>query len=205
MIETIGHVLGTSYTSGMKLYATVASLGLLHRLEYVQLPESLQVMANPIVLTVAIVLYVIEFIVDKFDFFDAAWDLIHAFIRLPAAAIISYSAIGPVGEPWKIGAALVGAGVAGTSLLAKQAYRRPLNLTGEPVSTAAVSLGEDVFVVFLVWLTVAHPILTGAIVVILLIASIYIIHKMFSLAKRGIQKGLEKVRNLFRKQSTGGA
>ena len=58
-LETLGLALGTSFASGINLYATVAVLGLLHRFEIFQLPESLEVLANPWVVGVAIALYLI--------------------------------------------------------------------------------------------------------------------------------------------------
>ena len=91
-LETLGFTLGTSFASGLNLYLTVAAAGLFQRLGIVQLPDSLQVLANPIVLGVAIALFVIEFIADKIPYVDSAWDAVHTFIRPPAAALVTKSA-----------------------------------------------------------------------------------------------------------------
>ena len=58
-LETLGFALGTSFASGLNLYATVAAAGLFQRLGIIQLPESLQVLAHPIVLGVAITLFLV--------------------------------------------------------------------------------------------------------------------------------------------------
>ena len=93
-LETLGFALGTSFASGLNVYATVAAAGLMQRLGVVQLPDSLQVLSHPIVLGVAITLFLVEFIADKIPYVDSAWDALHTFIRPPAAAVLSYSAFG---------------------------------------------------------------------------------------------------------------
>ena len=49
-LETLGFALGTSFASGLNLYATVAAAGLFERLGIVQLPQQLQVLSHPVVL-----------------------------------------------------------------------------------------------------------------------------------------------------------
>ena len=67
-LETLGFALGTSFASGLNLYATVAAAGLFQRLGIVNLPEPLQVLAHPVVLGVAITLFVVEFIADNLEY-----------------------------------------------------------------------------------------------------------------------------------------
>src|SRR5829696_1212866 len=111
-LETLGFALGTSFASGLNLYATVAAAGLFERFGIVHLPEPLQVLSHPMVLGLALVLFVIEFIADKIPYVDSVWDAVHTFIRPPAAAVLAYSAFGEVPEQWKLGAALLAGGVA---------------------------------------------------------------------------------------------
>src|SRR5512145_2484808 len=112
-LETLGFALGTSFASGLNLYVTVAAAGLFQRLGIVSLPEPLQVLAHPVVLGVALTLFVIEFIADKIPYVDSAWDAVHTFIRPPAAALLSYSAFsGGFPEEWKLAAALLAGSVA---------------------------------------------------------------------------------------------
>ena len=61
-------------------------------------------LAHPLVLGIAIALFVVEFVADKIPYVDSVWDAIHTFIRPPAAAFLSYSAFtGGVPEEWKLG------------------------------------------------------------------------------------------------------
>src|SRR3954452_14640871 len=179
-LETLGFALGTSFASGLNLYATVAAAGLFERLGIVHLPEPLQVLAHPMVLGIAVALFLIEFIADKIPYVDSVWDAVHTFIRPPAAAFLSYSAFaGEVPEQWKIGAALLAGSVALTSHGAKATTRAAANVSPEPVSNWTLSLLEDGFAVFLAWMAAAHPLLTAGIVVVLVILAVLVIWKLF--------------------------
>ena len=178
-LETLGFALGTSFASGLNVYATVAAAGLFQRFGVVQLPDALQILANPFVLGIAITLFVIEFIADKIPYVDSAWDAVHTFIRPPAAAVIAYSAFGTIPEEWKVSAALLAGGVALTSHGAKASTRAAANTSPEPVSNWSLSLLEDGLAVFLAWMAAAHPIWTAVIVVVLVILSVLLIWKLY--------------------------
>jgi hypothetical protein len=189
-LETLGFALGTSFASGLNLYATVAAAGLFQRLGIVTLPEPLQVLANPVVLGIALTLFLVEFIADKIPYVDSAWDALHTFIRPPAAALLSYSAFAGEGVPeeWKISAALLAGGVALTSHGAKASTRAAANASPEPVSNWTLSLLEDGFAVFLAWLAAEHPLLTAAVVVVLVVLAVFLIWKLFSYLRQAIAK-----------------
>src|SRR5688572_9173650 len=151
-LETLGWTLGTSFASGLNLYATVAAAGLLQHFGVVQLPPALQVLALPIVWGIALALFVVEFVADKIPVVDSAWDTIHTFIRPPAAAVLAYSAFGDVPESWKYGAALLAGSVALTSHGAKATTRAAANTSPEPFSNWALSAIEDMLAIGLAWM-----------------------------------------------------
>jgi Domain of unknown function (DUF4126) len=95
-IEALGLAFGAGFSSGLNLYATIATLGLLQRFGIIHLPPSLEVLSHPIVLGMAIALYVVEFFADKVPYLDTIWDSLHTFIRPPAAAVIAYGAASAV-------------------------------------------------------------------------------------------------------------
>ena len=189
-LETLGFALGTSFASGLNLYATVAAAGLFQRFGIVTLPEPLQVLANPVVLGVALTLFLIEFIADKIPYVDSAWDALHTFIRPPAAALLSYSAFaaGSVPEEWKLAAALLAGSVALTSHGAKASTRAAANASPEPVSNWTLSLLEDGLAVFLAWMAAEHPLLTAVIVAALVIVAVFVIWKLYGYLKAGLAK-----------------
>jgi hypothetical protein len=183
MFETLGLVLGSSFASGINLYATVATLGLLHRYEVVHLPPSLDILAHPVVLGLALTLYVVEFVADKIPLVDNLWDVVHTFIRPPAAAVLSYAAFGEVSEPWRLSAALLAGSVALASHGSKASTRAAVNASPEPFSNWLLSLSEDGLAVFLVWLAVSHPLLTLILVIVLVGVSVFVVVKLFQFVR----------------------
>src|SRR5580700_9672735 len=126
-VETLGLALGAGFSSGLNLYATIATLGLLQRFGVIHLPESLQVLSHPAILGIAIALYAIEFLADKIPYVDTVWDAIHTVIRPPAAALLAYSAAVSAPPEWRWGAALLAGGVALTSHGTKASARAAVN------------------------------------------------------------------------------
>jgi hypothetical protein len=187
-LETLGFALGTSFASGLNLYATVAAAGLFQRLGIVQLPEPLQVLAHPLVLGVAVTLFLVEFIADKVPFVDSAWDAVHTFVRPPAAAVLAYSAFGEVPESWKLGAALIAGSVALTSHGAKATTRAAANTSPEPVSNWTLSLLEDGLAVFLSWLAATHPLLTAVLVAALVVLAVILIWTLWRFLRQAIAR-----------------
>lgn len=190
-IQTLGLALGAGFSSGLNLYATVATLGLLQRFGIVHLPASLEGLAHPWVICIAAVLYVIEFCADKIQYFDTIWDFIHTFIRPPAAAFLAYAAAGGAGPEWRWGAALLAGGVALTSHGTKASTRAAVNLSPEPFSNWTLSLGEDALAVWLSWMSGAHPAATTIIVAVLLTLCVFLTYHLFRFARRAVQRTVE--------------
>src|SRR5215831_17875940 len=187
-IQTLSLVLGAGFSSGLNLYATVATLGLLQRFGIVHLPASLQALAHPWVIGIASGLYLIEFFADKFPYFDTIWDFVHTFIRPPAAALLAYTAVGGAGAECRWGAALLAGGVALMSHGTKASARAAVNTSPEPFSNWALSLGEDVLAVWLSWMSSAHPRATTIVVIALLTLCVFLLYHLFRFARRAIQK-----------------
>ena len=55
-LETLGLALGAGFASGLNLYATVATLGFLERFGVIHLPASLQALAHPWGIGIAVAL-----------------------------------------------------------------------------------------------------------------------------------------------------
>src|SRR5712664_1456520 len=188
LIETLGLALGAGFSSGLNLYATVATLGLLQRYGVLQLPPALQVLSHPWVLGIAIALYLVEFLADKIPYFDTIWDAVHTFIRPPAAALLAYAAAGAAPAEWRWGAALLAGGVALTSHGTKASARAAVNTSPEPFSNWILSLGEDVLAVWLSWMAATHPVATTIIVVALVTLCAFLLYFLFHFARRAFQR-----------------
>ena len=187
-LATLGLALGAGFSSGLNVYATVATLGLLQRFGIIHLPPSLEVLAHPWVLAVAIGLYVVEFLADKIPYLDTVWDLAHTFIRPPAAVLLAYAAAGGVPHEWRWGAALLAGGVALASHGTKTSARAAVNVSPEPFTNWALSLGEDVLAVWLTWMATVHPLAAIIIATALIALSGYLLSHLFRFARRAIQR-----------------
>jgi len=91
-----------------------------------------------------------------------------------------------VPEAWKIGAALLAGSVALTAHGAKASTRAAANVSPEPVSNWTLSVLEDGIALFLSWMAAEHPILTAAIVTVLVVLCVFVIWKLFGALKRMI-------------------
>jgi len=187
-IQTLSLALGAGFSSGLNLYATVATLGLLQRFGVVHLPASLQALGHPWVIGIAAALYLVEFFADKIPYLDMVWDFVHTFIRPPAAALLAYAATGGAGAEWRWGAALLAGGVALTSHGTKASARAAVNTSPEPFSNWVLSLGEDALAVWLSWMATAHPVATTAIVAALLVLCVFLLYRLFRFARRALQR-----------------
>jgi Domain of unknown function (DUF4126) len=178
-IETLALTLGAGFSSGLNLYATVATLGLLERNGIIHLPAPLAVLSHPIVIGIALGLYVVEFFADKIPYLDSIWDAIHTFIRPPAAAVLGYAAAGGAPPEWRWAAALLAGGVALTSHGAKASTRAAINASPEPFSNWVLSFGEDVVAVWLTWFATKHPVATVVIVCALVALCAYLLTRFY--------------------------
>jgi hypothetical protein len=187
-VETLSLALGAGFSSGLNLYATVATLGLLERYGVIHLPSSLEILAHPWVLGLAAALYLLEFFADKVPYVDTIWDAVHTFIRPPAAALLGYAAAAAAPPQWRWGAALLAGGVALTSHGTKASARAAVNTSPEPFSNWVLSFGEDLLAVWLTWMATAHPVATTLIVASLLVLSAFLLFYLFRFLRRAMHR-----------------
>jgi hypothetical protein len=187
-LQILGLALGAGFSSGLNLYATVATLGLLQRFGVIHLPASMQVLSHPWVLGIALALYAIEFLADKIPYVDTVWDAVHTLIRPPAAALLAYSATVAAPPEWRWGAALLAGGVALTSHGTKASTRAAINTSPEPFSNWLLSIGEDALAVWLTWMATVHPTATIVIVTLLTILAGFLLFHLFRFLRRSLQR-----------------
>jgi Domain of unknown function (DUF4126) len=168
-LVTLGRTLGFSFAAGVNLYATVAILGLAARYGWVDLPPQYQAFNNSFIIGTAIVLYLVEFFADKIPYFDSLWDMLHTAIRPLGGALIAVTTLGDASPGVEGLVALLGGTVAAGSHLTKTSTRAVANASPEPASNWALSFGEDVFVVGLGYLALAHPIAALVVAGVLLV------------------------------------
>jgi hypothetical protein len=187
-LGTWGVAMGAAWLSGVKLYASVLTLGLLQRFEFAHLPGDLRILGEWWIIAVAGLLFLVEFVADKIPAVDTAWDAVHTFIRVPAGAVLAAAAFGNFDSRVRLLALLLGGGVALASHGTKAAARLAVNASPEPFSNLALSLLEDVGSVGLSLLAAFHPVVTLAIVAVLVVSGIMIVRKIAG-GIRGLFRG----------------
>ncbi len=182
-LVALAAVLG--FASGIRLYSVLLITGLVGYAGWVDLPGGLAILQHPWVLAASGVMFIVEFIADKIPGVDSAWDGIQTFIRIPAGAALAAGAFGGVDSAvWTTIAAIVGGSLAATSHFTKAGTRAAANTSPEPFSNVALSVTEDVGVAGLMWLLLSYPLVALGIVVVLLIAAIWLLPKLFRFITR---------------------
>jgi uncharacterized membrane protein len=187
-LQTWGVAMGAAWLSGVKLYASVLTLGLLQHFGFAHLPGDLRILGEWWVIAVTGLLFLVEFVADKIPAVDSAWDSVHTFIRVPAGAVLAGAAFGHFDTRVRLLALLLGGGIALTSHGTKAAARLAVNTSPEPFSNVALSVLEDAFSVALSWLTAFHPVVTLAVVTVLVVLGIMIARRL-ARGIRGLFRG----------------
>ncbi len=187
-LPTVATALGSAWLSGINLYATVVTLGLLQRFHWVKLPGELDMLGEWWVIGVAGAFYLIEFVADKIPAVDTAWDAIHTFIRVPAGAILAATAVAEFDPAVKLAAMLVGGTLALGSHGTKAATRLAANTSPEPFSNIALSLSEDVFAIGSTILMAFYPLLMLVLIVLFVIVAVWIVPKIVRALRRLIAR-----------------
>lgn len=183
-LSTLAFAMGSAWLSGINLYATVLTLGLLERFHVAHLPGDLAYLGHTWVLAAAGALYVIEFIADKIPAIDSVWDAIHTFIRVPAGAILAATAFAHFDPKIRLIAMLAGGGIALTSHGAKAATRLAANTSPEPFSNFLLSLAEDAIAIGGTLLMSVHPLILLAIALVAVALSVLLFRWIWRSMKR---------------------
>ncbi len=191
--------MGVAWASGLNLYAAIFMLGMLGATGNMVLPPGLEVLNNPLVIGAAGFMYVVEFVADKIPGVDTGWDTIHTFIRIPAGALLAAEAVGEVEPAVALAAGLLGAGIAGTSHVAKAGSRILINASPEPFSNSVASVTEDVAVFAGIWTALNHPWVFLSLLVVFLVLVAWLLPKLL----RGIRTLFSRIGALFGKRPVG--
>jgi len=172
------------WASGIRLYLVIFLTGLAGYLGWMQLPQGLQLLANPVVLGASGFMVFIEFFADKIPGLDSLWDVVHTVIRIPAGAALAAGVFSADSAAMSLVAALVGGTLAGTSFAAKATSRAAINTSPEPFSNIGTSLVEDTLVPASLWLAVAHPLVFIPLLLVLLVLSVWLIRRCWRFLKQ---------------------
>ena len=164
-------VIAASFAAGLNIYATVLTLGMLARTQWVALPPGLDSLGHTWVLVACGILFAVEFFADKIPGFDLVWNSLHTFVRIPIAALVAYHASSQLTPEMQMVATAVGAAVALAAHSSKTGLRVLVTPSPEPASNIALSTAEDGVAVGLTWFATQHPFIAASTAGVLLSVS----------------------------------
>ena len=145
-IDVLAVALGLAALAGINLYLTVFATGLAIHFHWITLApqyQSLEILGNPWIVSIAGVLYALEFFADKVPWVDSIWDAVHTVIRPIGGALLAIQVLGHPSPAFTIIVALLAGGTSLIAHTAKAATRLASNTSPEPFSNIGLSLGED--------------------------------------------------------------
>lgn len=193
LVQVIALTMGVAWASGINLYATIAVLGLAGSSGHIELPQTLDVVQDPLVIIAAVFMYCVEFFADKIPGVDSAWDGLHTFIRIPAGAMLAAGAVGDISPALAVAAGIVGGGVTAATHATKASGRLLINTSPEPVSNWTASAAEDVAVFAGLWTAFNNPVAFSIGFVLFMGVVVWLLPKLF----RGIGRVGRKLRGWF--------
>ncbi|HET9635056.1 MAG TPA: DUF4126 domain-containing protein [Gemmatimonadaceae bacterium] len=186
---TLAQSLGLAYLSGISLYATVAVLGFAQRIGWIHpIAGPLGDLANPIVIALATILTVIEFLATLIPGVASLWESVHTFIRPPAAAVLAVLTAWHGDPSLILAAGLLGGGLGLATHVTKLGLRVAVDTSPEPVTNGVLNIAELSVLATLSYLIWHHPVLALAIALILLVLTAILVRAVWR-ALKGLFRG----------------
>jgi hypothetical protein len=194
--EIVAMVIAASFATGINVYATLATLGLLGHAGIIPIPANLQIVENWWVIGAAVTLFVIEFFADKIPGFDLIWNALQTFVRVPVAALLGYQASAQLSPHAQLMMSLVAGGVALAAHGGKMAVRTAVTPSPEPLSNIGLSFAEDALAIGLTWFATAHPFLAATIAAALLLAIVVVLRLVIRAMRKLFSGAIHRIEGL---------
>src|SRR5215467_2805776 len=148
-VDLLAVALGLAALAGINLYLTVFATGVAIHFHWITLApqyQSLEILGDPWIVTIAGILYFLEFFADKIPWVDSIWDAVHTVIRPIGGALLAIQVLGHPSPAFTVIVALLAGGTSLITHTAKAATRLASNTSPEPLTNIGLSLGEDAVV-----------------------------------------------------------
>ena len=187
-LSLLGVALGFATLSGINLYLTTFLAGMAVRFNWLDLAEkyeSLDVLANPWIITIAGVLFLLEFFADKIPWLDSSWDAVHTFIRPIGGTMLALAALGEMDPVVSVIAGLLSGGTSLLTHATKAGSRLLINMSPEPISNSVASVSEDGLVIGGLGLMAFAPAVAFFVFLAVVIFAIWLLRKMWGSIRMG--------------------
>jgi len=195
-LDLLSVALGLAALAGVNLYLTVFVTGLAIHFHWITLApqyQSLEILGNPWIISIAGLLYGLEFLADKIPWVDSIWDAVHTIIRPIGGALLAIQVLGHPSPALTVIVALLAGGTSLIAHTAKAATRLASNTSPEPFSNIALSLGEDAAVLGGLALVHFNPLLALIIFLIGIAAFFYFAPRILRAMKAKIWLAWKKL------------
>jgi len=195
-LDLLAVALGLACLAGINLYLTVFVTGLAIHFHWITLApayQSLEVLGRPAIITIAGILYFLEFFADKIPWIDSAWDAVHTVIRPIGGALLAIQVLGHPSPVFTVIVALLAGSTSLVAHTAKAATRLATNTSPEPFSNIGLSLGEDAAVLGGLALVHFNPVLALVIFLIGIAAFFYFAPKILRAMKAKVWLAWKKL------------
>src|SRR5881392_4062913 len=195
-LDLLAVALGLAALGGINLYLTVFATGLAIHFHWIALApqyQSLEILGNPWIITIAGILYFLEFFADKIPWLDSAWDAVHTVIRPIGGALLAIQVLGHPSPAFTIIVALLAGSTSLLAHTAKAATRLASNTSPEPFTNIGLSLGEDAAVLGGLALMHFNPLLALLILLLGIVAFFYFAPRILRAMKAKIWLALKKL------------
>ena len=187
-LRTLAEALGIAYAGGINLYATVAILGLAQRFDWIgPLPSPLHALSNPLIIGLAGILAIVEFLATLIPGVASVWESIHTFIRPPAAALLAAATAWGGNESIVLAAALLGGTLALGTHGTKLGLRYAIDTSPEPITNGAANvaeLGTVAAISIAIW---HHPVIVLIIALIVLVLLMLVVRTVWRAITRSVR------------------
>ena len=195
-LDLLSVAFGLACLAGINLYLTVFASGLAIHFHWITLAtpyQSLEVLGDPVIVTIAGILYFLEFFADKIPWIDSAWDAVHTVIRPIGGALLAIQVLGHPSPAFTVIIALLAGGTSLVAHTAKAATRLASNTSPEPFSNIGLSLGEDAAVLGGLALVHFNPLLALFLFLLGIAAFFYFAPRILRLMKAKIWLAWKKL------------
>lgn len=179
----LGTAMASAWSSGISVYGVAAVLGFAGRQGWTDSPDFLQ---QGWVILAALLLWLVELVVDKIPVVDSVWDSVHTVIR-PLGGALVFTGVDDASVSELVLAASGGL-LALSAHAAKASVRALVNLSPEPFSNSIASVTEDGLVATVMAIAFANPEVALVVTIVLVLASIAVTVVAFRVVRRALRK-----------------
>ena len=167
--------LGLAWASGISLYMAMMVLGFVAMTGMEELPPGLSLFENPMMMLLAVTMYIVQLIAVRVPESDTGWDFIHSIIYIAAGALFAAAAVSPAGQADPMAAVfagLIGGWLAYISHASRLGAASHLHLFADVYPQWMLIVGRDAMVIAGLWTAFHFPLVFMLLLIIFVLFSL---------------------------------